>query len=523
MTDLTRTTTRLSSDMDKKKGIIGGSETPVVTDKKVTTTPPTTSIGATAPSQSEDEYNETPQTPPQTMPAQPQPTQVAPTVPSLAAQPQGEEDEYNETPQAPPTTPAPAVTTTAPIQTPQNTDTDTDTDRRNQANLAARTTTAPTANENMILQFDENNKPILVNADVATPKITPKTTDATPSTEGEEFRSYRDILAKYAPLTSDEDKEKQMRRERRKAIVSALGDGLSALSNLYFTTKGAPDQGLKPGMTDAAKKRMDDLRAKWQAEKDKYQDLMLKGLEMDREQGNFLKSYKLQLNADKRADAAEKRSAEEFKKKLPLLEKKVQAAEEELKKLIRENKVGDATWEKSVEVAEKELAWKEYELDFMKTHKGYTPKEYNEHLATERYRSRTLSNRAGGGGKSGKTYRIYNYNSTAYSDLTPNEVNRLYAALQSDGKVGKYSSLNDKVAAIQRYHSLNNDTYEVEVPVYYEDKDGKKKLSKQTKKVTRRYKNRKDDAANGGRYDKMSTWTTVNGGNKSNGTIKINY
>ena len=143
-------------------------------------------------------------------------------------------------------------------------------------------------------------------------------------------------------------------------------------------------------------------------------------------------------------------------------------------------------------------------------------------MATERYRSRTLSNRSGGGGRSGKTYRIYNYNSTAYSDLTPDEVNRLYAALQSDGKVGKYSSLNDKVAAIQRYHSLNNDTYEAEVPVYSEDKDGKKVISRY-RKETHRYKNRKDDAANGGRYDKMSTWTTINGGNKSNGTIKINY
>ena len=294
MTDLIRTQKRLN-DMDKKKGIIGGSETPVVTDKKVTTTPPTTSIGATAPSQSEEENNEQPQTPPQTTPAQPQPTQVAP---SLAAQPQGEE--YNERPQAPPTTPVPAVTTTSPIQTPQYNDTD----RRNQANLAAQTTTAPTANETMILQFDETGKPVLAKADVATPKITPKTTDtapttdATPTTEGEEYHTYRDILAKLAPQTSDEDKRKQMRRERRKAIVSALGDGLSALSNLYFTTKGAPDQGLKPGMTDSAKKRMDDLRAQWQKEKDKYQDLMLKGLEMDREQGNWLKSYELQKNAD---------------------------------------------------------------------------------------------------------------------------------------------------------------------------------------------------------------------------------
>lgn len=442
--------------MDKKKEIVGSSDTPVITDKKVTTTPPTTSIGATTPSQSEEEYNEnpqTPQTPPQTMPAQPQPTQVAPTAPSLAAQPPVE-----ESPQAPPTTPAPAVTATSPIQTPQYNDTD----RRNQANLAAQTTTAPTANETKILQFDENNKPVLVNADVATPTISPKTTDTAPSTtapatEGEEYHTYRDILAKYAPQTSEEDKKKQMRRERRKAIVSALGDGLSALSNLYFTTKGAPDQGLKPGMTDAAKKRMDDLRAKWQAEKDKYQDLMLKGLEMDREQGNFLKSYKLQLNADKRADAAEKRKAKTFEKELPLLEKKVQAAEEELKKLIRENNIGNATWQQSVEVKKQELAWKKYELEFMKSHKGYSPKEWEEHLATERYRSRTLANNSGkGGGDKGAddTYYIADIVNGKSFNASKDQVIKTYRWLQSRNFVsGKAKTPADMVSEIQSYYT----------------------------------------------------------------------
>lgn len=316
MTDLIRTPKRLS-DMDKKKGIIGGSETPVVTDKKVTTTPPTTSIGATAPSQSEEEAPQTPQappqTPPQTMPAQPQPTQVAPTAPALAAQPPGE-----ESPQAPPTTPAPAVTATAPQYD--------DTDRRNQANLAAQTTTAP-------------------------------------STEGEEYHTNRDNLAKLAPQTSDEDKRKQMRRERRKAIVSALGDGLSALSNLYFTTKGAPDQGLKPGLTDAAKKRMDDLRTQWKKEKDKYQDLMLKGLEMDREQGNWLKSYELQKNADKRAQKELSIKEEEWEKKKPILEQELEKNKQELAKLERENNIGNATWKEEVALQKKKIAQQEREIE----------------------------------------------------------------------------------------------------------------------------------------------------------------
>lgn len=440
--------------MDKKKDIVGGSEAPIITDKKVTTTPPAVSIGATAPSQSEEETQQTPQTPPQTMPAQPQPTQVAPTAPSLAAQPPGEE--YNETPQAPPTTPAPAVTTTAPQYD--------DTDRRNQANLAAQTTTAPTANETKVLQFDKDNKPILVDADadVATPKITPKTTDTapsttTPATEGEEYHTYRDILAKLAPQTSDEDKKKQMRRERRKAIVSALGDGLSALSNLYFTTKGAPDQGLKPGMTDAAKKRMDDLRAQWQKEKDKYQELMLKGLEMDREQGNWLKSYELQKNADKRAEAEEERKAKTFEKELPLLEKKVQAAEEELKKLIRENNIGDATWQQSVEVAKQELAWKKYELEFMKTHKGYRPKEWEEHLATERYRNRTLSNNGGkSGGDKGDddTYYIADIVKGKSFNASKDQVIKTYRWLQSRNFVsGKAKTPADMVSEIQSYYT----------------------------------------------------------------------
>lgn len=406
--------------MDKKKDIIGGSEAPVITDKKVTTTPPATSIGTTAPSQSEEEYN--------------------------------------EQPQAPPTTTAPADA--ARIRTPEYNDTD----RRNQANLAAQTTTAPTADETMILQFDKDHNPTLVKTDVETPKITPKTTDAapsttTPATEGEEYHTYRDILAKLAPQTSEEDKKKQMRRERRKAIVSALGDGLSALSNLYFTTKGAPDQGLKPGMTDAAKKRMDDLRAQWQKEKDKYQDLMLKGLEMDREQGNWLKSYELQKNADKRAAAEEERKQKTFEQELPLLEKKVQAAEEELKKLIRENNVGDATWEKSVEVAEKELAWKEYELDFMKTHKGYTPKEYNEHLATERYRNRTLAGKSGNGGgeKSGGNIIMSTQSGYAYNP-TDAQVRQAYRWLQSRHFVsGNAKSISEMVAELQNYYTVSGE------------------------------------------------------------------
>lgn len=436
--------------MDKKKEIVGSSDTPVITDKKVTTTPPTTSIGATTPSQSDDEYNEIPQTPPQTMPAQPQPTQVAPTAPSLAAQPPGEEDEYNETPQAPPT--PPATPATSPMPTPQYNESD----RRNQANLAAQTTTAPTANENMILQFDENKNPVLVKADVATPKITPKTTDTapsttTPATEGEEYHTYRDILAKLAPKTSEEDKKKQMRRERRKAIVSALGDGLSALSNLYFTTKGAPDQGIKPGMTDAAKKRMDDLRAQWQKEKDKYQDLMLKGLEMDREQGNWLKSYELQKNADKRAE-------EKFAKEMPMLEKEMAMLDEKIRKLKDDNDLDEKTKADRIAVAQAELEAKKRDYDYRKTHHGFSEKEDIERKDKERrHRESLAASRAGGGGKSGGNIIMSTQSGYAYNP-TDAQVRQAYRWLQSRHFVsGNAKSISEMVAELQNYYTVSGE------------------------------------------------------------------
>ena len=50
-------------------------------------------------------------------------------------------------------------------------------------------------------------------------------------------KSMTDI---YTQLTRKPDVEIDPKRERNRAIVSAIGDGLSALSNLYFTTKGAP-------------------------------------------------------------------------------------------------------------------------------------------------------------------------------------------------------------------------------------------------------------------------------------------
>ncbi len=65
--------------------------------------------------------------------------------------------------------------------------------------------------------------------------------------------------SKRAPLTRDE-LEKERRRERRNKTIAAIGDGLSALANMYYTTKGAPDGTPKTTLSDAARERYDELR-----------------------------------------------------------------------------------------------------------------------------------------------------------------------------------------------------------------------------------------------------------------------
>lgn len=65
------------------------------------------------------------------------------------------------------------------------------------------------------------------------------TTTGAPTTT---VSKYADMMAKLQdPTPTAEELEAERKRERRKAIFNAIGDGVSSLANLYFTTKGAPN------------------------------------------------------------------------------------------------------------------------------------------------------------------------------------------------------------------------------------------------------------------------------------------
>lgn len=79
-----------------------------------------------------------------------------------------------------------------------------------------------------------------------------------------------------------EEKAAEAKRERRTKIFSAIGDGIAALANVYFTSKGAPDM-YNPSTSMSAKTKAywDKLNAERKANEDKYNDLLLGAYKAD--------------------------------------------------------------------------------------------------------------------------------------------------------------------------------------------------------------------------------------------------
>lgn len=83
-----------------------------------------------------------------------------------------------------------------------------------------------------------------------------------------------------------EQRKKRERREKSKKIIAAFSDGLSALSNLYFTSQYAPNMynHEKGSMTNAVDARIERAKAEREKKRDQYMNFALKlgGIENDR-------------------------------------------------------------------------------------------------------------------------------------------------------------------------------------------------------------------------------------------------
>lgn len=147
--------------------------------------------------------------------------------------------------------------------------------------------------------------------------------------EGFYTKLFKDENARIKPLT-DKELEQQAKKQKREKIFAAIGDGISALSNLYFTTQYAPNVEQKP-MSDKVKERWDKLEAERKGNEKAWYEGYVNALRLDdakaaqlRKEKADERDYKLRRDQYERQLAKDKVDAAvkdlEMKRKLRLID-----------------------------------------------------------------------------------------------------------------------------------------------------------------------------------------------------------
>lgn len=134
-----------------------------------------------------------------------------------------------------------------------------------------------------------------------------------------------------------EEKAAEAKRERRAKIFSAIGDGISALANVYFTSKGAPDM-YNPSTSMSAKTKAywDKLNAERKANEDKYNDLLLGAYKADKADKDAKDKWQQQLEQWK-IEMERKNEAEMYKRGKDAADAKYRKEKDDADRSSREN------------------------------------------------------------------------------------------------------------------------------------------------------------------------------------------
>ncbi len=142
----------------------------------------------------------------------------------------------------------------------------------------------------------------------------------------------------YKPPTK-EDLEKERKRQKREAIFTAIGEGISAMSNLWFTSQYAPNMydGEK-SLGSKTRERWDKLMKEREANQKEYMTGLMRAMEMDANQEyrdrtwtHTLEREKVQdqfrESADLRAEARANRDAAMADLRMRLMQGKIDTQE----------------------------------------------------------------------------------------------------------------------------------------------------------------------------------------------------
>ncbi len=192
------------------------------------------------------------------------------------------------------------------------------------------------------------------------------TAGSTPDTGGG-AGGYEEMFRKYFPETEHmtaEQLKKEEKKHKRNQIFAAIGDGIMALSNLFFTSRGAPNMYTgKNTMSERTKVRYDKLMKDHEDKKTTFLNGLMRAKQADKEAADKERSWQSQLKLD-----------EESKQRYE--------AEEKYKK--ERNQIADEQWQKAFD-EKKRTSDRDYELK---------KKHHKDRMAAER--ARTAASQARG-------------------------------------------------------------------------------------------------------------------------------
>ncbi len=151
--------------------------------------------------------------------------------------------------------------------------------------------------------------------------------------------SYTELYKKLNPYTppTAEELEKEKKKQKRDQIFAAIGDGISALSNLFFTTQYAPNMYTgKNTMSERTKVRYDKLMKEREGKEKEYYEGLMRARIADEERDDRERKWQRQLGLDDynrmRNDAKEERDRQLFELNLQLQGNKISASEADAKR-----------------------------------------------------------------------------------------------------------------------------------------------------------------------------------------------
>ena len=166
-------------------------------------------------------------------------------------------------------------------------------------------------------------------------------------------------MSPYKPPTPEE-LEKERKKQKRETIFAAIGEGISAMSNLYFTTQYAPNAfDPSKGMAATTKARFDRLKKDREDNQRQYMDGFMRAMKWDADDARDERNWNHTIErervtdhykeaADARAQAKADRDAAMAQLRMDLMQGKIdqQEAAAEAKRI--EADYAEAYWQSRI-------------------------------------------------------------------------------------------------------------------------------------------------------------------------------